>query len=158
MSWLQKALWWAWSEGRDRGRGLKVQTDLQRLLSIIPRALPNLPRPELGRKIVDRLREVWEDGEASQPSHVPQYGLSLYSRTYLNKKIEELWKKGMAIEAKRDFSILADAYAFYIVTYYMSVVMLDEGISTSGQSPTWVVRQTVKSLCEGVPDPFPHFP
>lgn len=153
MHWLRKFIW-SWQEGKDRGNATIVLRDLTRLRTVTQQALPPSSMPLLGTKVAENLRAAWEEGKPSQPKHVPQYGLMLYSEQFLQRKVQDFWSRGIKLEERRDDVSRLEAYALYIAAYYLKAMTLEH---VSPSMEVWQIKQAVKEICDGAPHPFPDW-
>ena len=153
MAWLRNLIW-SRQEARDKAQATKILEDLTRLYAVTQKALPVSSRPLLGEKVAANLRSVWEEGKLSQPEHVPQYGLNLYSEKFLQSKVREFWSTGMKLEERRDDASRLEAYALYIAAYYIVAMTLEK---VGPSEAVWQIRHRVKGICGGAPSPFPNW-
>jgi hypothetical protein len=50
-----------------------------------------------------------------------------------------------------------DAYACYIAAYYLNAMIVLQTLPNFGGDTAFGIMRKVKELCQGEPDPFPHF-
>jgi hypothetical protein len=149
---------------RDEPTGAKILADLNKMYEVAKRELPPPLMETLGARIASYLREVWEEGKASQPSHVPQEGLRLYSEEFLENKYKIFSAQIRTLLVAGDSHSRLEADALSFACFYMRASSLQEGLPTVDNvkvfprpNSVWEIKNKIRTICESAPAPFPKF-